>query len=126
MPLDTCLDGLQAVRRFVAVTRQHVEGQLLVEHLLWQRVKGKQMHRLLMQFVNTGLAAFTRRLKNMNHPPCDRVAGTQTPEEQSENAGSRVSNHIDGGGPVRGSGEILRFAIVIGERRSQSGARVIF
>src|SRR5579872_2242281 len=56
MAENTGLHRIKCRLCFRAVTRDHVERDLRVENIFWQRLKREQIHGLLVQFVHASLA----------------------------------------------------------------------
>ena len=70
---DTGLDGIECGLRLLAVTCHHVERHLRVKNLFGQRLKRKQIHRLLMQLVHAALPMLRGGFKNCSHCALDHA-----------------------------------------------------
>src|SRR5712664_3747403 len=82
--LDPQFDILQQLGRVFAVPRQDVEGQLRVEYRLRLAFEGEQIDRLLLQLVETRLAALARWLEDVSYGLLDRMRRMQTIQDQGE------------------------------------------
>src|ERR1700722_9236713 len=82
---------IQCRLRLLPIALQHVEGNLGIENIFGQRLKGEQVHSLLMQFVHTALSMLGCRLENGRDraPDCARLLGTQQQQRQHNRRGMR-------------------------------------
>ena len=71
MLLHALLDAFERLQRFLAVTRQHVERELRIEHIGFQFLERQHAYGLLLQFVKSALAALAGGLEYVNHGPAN-------------------------------------------------------
>ncbi len=95
MPVNLQFDLFQRKRRVGAILRQHVEADLRVEYGFRQGLEGEQRDGLLLQLVDSGLAALAYGLEDLDHRPPDRAGFLEMREQQRDRDGGRMCDGLN-------------------------------
>src|SRR5258708_37492884 len=94
MALDPQLQILQTLGRLFAESGEHVEGELRVEYVLGLSLEGKQADGLLLQLVETRLAALAGGFEHVRYRALNGVQRMQAIQDQGQGDCRRAPYHV--------------------------------
>src|SRR5438874_1959976 len=94
MALDPQLQILQPLGRFFTETGEHVEGELRIEYLLRLSFEGEQVDSLLLQLVETRLAALAGGFEHVRYRALNGMQWMQAIQDQRQGDRGRAGDHV--------------------------------